>query len=634
MKSRFAILRLPASATSRIGLISFLSLVLPPLFVSPWLPFLDLVAFVGLDSFPANQSYGPLHYAVFQFTYIIHYMLSRAMSAFSISPSTQVLLLYLLQGSVFFLVIWRTLERLVPNGLLRGVAIALGTLAFWDGFFIWGGPLPFSLASTALAAATFYTLREAEAPDQCNGLLVPLLSFIAVACHPFSLLFALVLVAIRWLFITPRRLQSLVLMAGLAIFGWIIIRDSPESAASHGLPSLFTWPGPEVPQRLLELFLEANSAAQQLFGFCPRGLQIYFLLMGAIHLLGFLASPFVVVLARDPDARAVRMLAALTTVVAVLYLCSRQNEDVIPGWPWRILTFYSPVTFLAGTVGPLFLLRRWQPALVCWSTSPPRVLWVLPVVIAGLMFSIQIPLLRLGANIQHSLERTRTSLLQSGIGSAFVVATNMDEIQPFYLRCVPFLLFSDPALVRLNLLFYTEWHIQDRHPTRLAETWWELGRTKYQAFFSVAQNTVDVRVEPVPAQQIALPVGNNQAAFGGKPNLAAMQFRQANLLMQLGCVRDAILHYEAALRIAPAFAEAHNNLGVAFLSSQRLPEAIKQFREAQRIRPDYADAHANLGIGLLHGGQVAEAKEHFQIALRLNPNQAVAKEGLQHAADR
>ena len=625
----FNLNRLPRSATFRVGLLAGLTLVVPPLLFGPWLPFLDLIAFVGLDNIPAAQSYGPLHYGVFQFSYIVHYALSRAMLALGIATPAQIVLFYLLQGGVFFLVIWRLLVRLVPEAWLCSVAIALGTLAFWDGFFLWGGPLPFSLAAASLTAATFFTLREAEAPAGCNPLLVPLLSLVALMCHPFALLFALVLAALRGVFVPARRLPSAGLVLGLLLLGWIIRNDSSDTAPVSAFTNLFTWPGAQVPDRLVELFTVSNNFAHRLFGFCPPGLQIYFALLGAIHLLGFVASPVVVVLAQK--APALRLLAALNTVVAALYFCSVQNEFVIPGWPWRILTFHSPLLFVAGVACPLFLLRRWQPALLLRVATPRPALWAVPVGIAGLMFIIQVPLLRLGENVGRSYERTRTSMLQSGVANAFGVVADIDNIEPFYLRCVPFLLCSDPQLLARNVHLFTEWHIQNRHPTRLTEAWFDLGRRGFQASFFKARPGIDVRVVPQPMNQVVMSAGNNQGAGGGKPDFGFMEFTKANTLIQLGCVRDAIPHYEAALRVIPGLAEAHNNLGVALLSSGRQSEAIERFAAATQLKPDFADAQANLGIMLVQVGRPAEARPHLQIALRLKPDHAAARANLERA---
>jgi tetratricopeptide (TPR) repeat protein len=72
-----------------------------------------------------------------------------------------------------------------------------------------------------------------------------------------------------------------------------------------------------------------------------------------------------------------------------------------------------------------------------------------------------------------------------------------------------------------------------------------------------------------------------------------------------GRLPDAIAQFEAALRINPNFAEAHNNLGIALASTGRgLPEAVTHFETALRINPGYAQASANLrnALSLLHAG--------------------------------
>lgn len=489
-----------------------IALAVPPLVFGPWLPFLDLVAFVGLDALPAQHSFGPLHYGVFQFTYIVHYALSRAMLALGFSAPAHIVLFYFLQGGVFFWVIWRLLPRLVPEPWLAGMATAVGALVFWDGFLLWGGPLPFSLGGTAVAAALLVTLREAEAPEKADRLLVPLLMGVAVMSHPFALTFVLILTAVRGVMMPARRWQSVALGVGLLLLGWVIRQDSPESGAAAAVTSLFTWPLAHVPQRLIELFLFSEGFAAQLFGSCPAGLKIYFWLLGAVHLLGFLASPVVAVIARDH--RPMRLIAVLTCVVALLNLCSVKNDAVIPGWPWRILTFHNALLYLSGLACPLYLIRRWRPAWLRWTVSPPRFAWSLPLGAARALLLMQIPLLRLGDTIGRDYERTRASLLRSGVSNAFVVVTDIDGIKPFYLRCVPFLLFSDPQIVARNLLLYTEWHIQNRHPTRLTETWFDLGRPAYQASFFIGPEGIDVKVVPQPAGQIPLAVGNNQGEHG------------------------------------------------------------------------------------------------------------------------
>ena len=50
-----------------------------------------------------------------------------------------------------------------------------------------------------------------------------------------------------------------------------------------------------------------------------------------------------------------------------------------------------------------------------------------------------------------------------------------------------------------------------------------------------------------------------------------------------------------ALAIKPDYAEAHNNLGIAFYDRKMLQEAVASYHKAIEIKPDFAEAHTNLG---------------------------------------
>jgi Flp pilus assembly protein TadD len=60
----------------------------------------------------------------------------------------------------------------------------------------------------------------------------------------------------------------------------------------------------------------------------------------------------------------------------------------------------------------------------------------------------------------------------------------------------------------------------------------------------------------------------------------------------------AISGFQIAIQLKTNYAEAHNNLGIAYVGKNQLDEAIKQFLEAVRLRPDFADARTNLSIAL------------------------------------
>jgi protein O-mannosyl-transferase len=72
-------------------------------------------------------------------------------------------------------------------------------------------------------------------------------------------------------------------------------------------------------------------------------------------------------------------------------------------------------------------------------------------------------------------------------------------------------------------------------------------------------------------------------------------------LANAGKLAPAAAEFEAALRLRPDLAEAHNNLGVVLsqLPGRHL-DAVSHFREAVRLRPDYSDARYNLEMAERH----------------------------------
>jgi len=144
-------------------------------------------------------------------------------------------------------------------------------------------------------------------------------------------------------------------------------------------------------------------------------------------------------------------------------------------------------------------------------------------------------------------------------------------------------------------------------------------------------------------------------------------FQAALALQQSGLLREAIDYYQRAIRTNDTVAEAHNNLGCAFLALGRLEDSIAAFERALDLRPDYAEALDNLGLtraqleqhdeavalhdhaaaisptnatirihlgnALLAVQRYEQARTAFEAALRYNPGDAAALNGLGAAFD-
>ena len=108
------------------------------------------------------------------------------------------------------------------------------------------------------------------------------------------------------------------------------------------------------------------------------------------------------------------------------------------------------------------------------------------------------------------------------------------------------------------------------------------------------------------------------------PDDALAHLNLGNALLEIpGRMPDAVSEYQAALRIYPNYAEAHNNLGAILLQSGRTDEAVAEYQAAVRLDPDYPDAHSNLGGALSRlPGRLSEAAAELETAVRLDPENA------------
>jgi Flp pilus assembly protein TadD len=71
---------------------------------------------------------------------------------------------------------------------------------------------------------------------------------------------------------------------------------------------------------------------------------------------------------------------------------------------------------------------------------------------------------------------------------------------------------------------------------------------------------------------------------------------------------------EAALRLNPNLAEAHDVLGTLLERKGDSDAALREYSEAIRLRPDLSHAQLNLGGALANKGDKIGAAEHLQLA--------------------
>ncbi len=113
-----------------------------------------------------------------------------------------------------------------------------------------------------------------------------------------------------------------------------------------------------------------------------------------------------------------------------------------------------------------------------------------------------------------------------------------------------------------------------------------------------------------------------------KPKYAEAHNNLGVAFQELGRPDEALACYRRAVKLKPDHAAVHRNLGVALKDQGKLDEAIACCRRALELRPDYAEAHGDLGLALKDAGKLDEALACFRRALELNPDYAEALSNL------
>ena len=78
-------------------------------------------------------------------------------------------------------------------------------------------------------------------------------------------------------------------------------------------------------------------------------------------------------------------------------------------------------------------------------------------------------------------------------------------------------------------------------------------------------------------------------------NAAVEAYNRGTNLLKAGRYREAIPHFDEAIRLNPRHAEAYNNRGNAYKNLGQYQRAIQDYDEAIRLNPRDADAYSNRG---------------------------------------
>jgi tetratricopeptide (TPR) repeat protein len=107
---------------------------------------------------------------------------------------------------------------------------------------------------------------------------------------------------------------------------------------------------------------------------------------------------------------------------------------------------------------------------------------------------------------------------------------------------------------------------------------------------------------------------------------AATPFKEGVSLMKAKKYAAAQLKFEAALKLNPKMAEAHNNLAYCLRkqSPENFASSLEHYNEALRLNPKLAQAYEYRGVLFVEMGRKADAEKDLATLKQLDPKLATA----------
>jgi Flp pilus assembly protein TadD len=115
------------------------------------------------------------------------------------------------------------------------------------------------------------------------------------------------------------------------------------------------------------------------------------------------------------------------------------------------------------------------------------------------------------------------------------------------------------------------------------------------------------------------------------PKKALREAYAAQRLSNAGRIPQAIAKLEEAVRLDPAYRDAHCNLGVLYARIGRIADARTEFQKALEIGPPAAPIYADLALASVASGEFMAAGTFARQALALDPADKAAQRVLKHA---
>jgi Flp pilus assembly protein TadD len=116
------------------------------------------------------------------------------------------------------------------------------------------------------------------------------------------------------------------------------------------------------------------------------------------------------------------------------------------------------------------------------------------------------------------------------------------------------------------------------------------------------------------------------------PEKALRAVYESQRYAQENNTRKAIEKLEEAVRLAPSYRDAHNDLGVQYAQARRFTEARAEFQTALEIGPPAAPIYVNLALTSAAFGYLGDAEAFARQALRLDASNPVAQKMLRYVS--
>ena len=121
----------------------------------------------------------------------------------------------------------------------------------------------------------------------------------------------------------------------------------------------------------------------------------------------------------------------------------------------------------------------------------------------------------------------------------------------------------------------------------------------------------------------ALPVGSIEYNKGVELfQIAQVQSEKGNLSGQKQLLKEAVTHFEAALKQNPKLVEAQSNIGFAWLTMRQYHKAIEAFQKALTINAKHLNTLNGLSTAYAFDGKIDEAIKTFNQLTTLDPGNA------------